>query len=252
MEKTIKNWQYAMYATVRMLEVILTLALSYGYRDIIPPPVFLSLALLLIDRDLNRDLKQLTTMCEEKELEKRCLEQAIGADHGGNLKEVMAAIRDESVEYLAIFDREGKKLAESTLLSPFRCTMVADDWERIYRGGKQIVEVHNHPRSDNAFSELDFRAFFQKDFIRQSIVVTKHYNFILEKPFGGYEHLMDDVEAYVKKLRARCRWLSVFSDHLTSIVVAWATAFEYGLEFKIRRVYRAPKIALKTLLKKAA
>lgn len=57
------------------------------------------------------------------------LTEAIPSDHGSNLETVMEAIRNEPLEYRSIFDADGNKLAEGTLLSPTRCNVASAYWQ---------------------------------------------------------------------------------------------------------------------------
>lgn len=175
--------------------------------------------------------------CRESELKM----EPIASNHGSNLIEVMEAIRNEKLEYLAYFDLEGKKLAEGTYLLPAKCSITTEDWYNIYYRGEDVMEVHNHPGHSNvAFSVQDFKSFLQQDFIRKTVVVTKDYNFILEKVGNGYETSQDDAKAYVKRIDIAYAWLSVFSARLWSIVVARKTAEKFGLKFEAERINQTP------------
>lgn len=167
--------------------------------------------------------------------------EVVTSNHGSSLKEVMEAIRNEELEYLAFFDLEGKKLAEGTYLSPDKCNITTEDWHSICHRGEEVMKVHNHPsRSNVAFSAQDFRSFLCQDFIRKTVVVTKDYNFIMEKIGNGYEASQDDAKAYVEKMDIMYSWLSTFSDRLWSIVVARKTAEKFGLQFRVERINQAP------------
>lgn len=240
MEKTSRNRAYVVYVTIMVLMIIL----AFYYR---------SMALFLVLMWLS--LREFTKGSKVRELEKRCLKQPIATDHGSDINAVMAAIRDESVEYLAAFTLKGEKVAESTLLSPNKCTYIAKDWERMRFWGEDIVEVHNHPSGDNAFSAMDFRSFMQADFIQKAIVVTKHYNFTMEKRYRYHGDLRDEIEEYYKKMQRRYKWIAVFSEHVASVSASFATALEYDLKFRVKRIYRVPKFlrpASKTIMAKAA
>lgn len=167
--------------------------------------------------------------------------EPVASNHGSNTQEVMEAIRNENLEYLACFSLNGKKLAEGTYFSPIKCNITTEDWNDICCKGEEVMEVHNHPDCYNvAFSAQDLKSFLQKDFIRKTIVVTKDYNYILEKVGNGYEDLQDDAKAYVEKMDIKYTWLSLFSPRLWSVVVARKTAEKFGLQFRIERINPSP------------
>ncbi len=167
--------------------------------------------------------------------------EPVASNHGSNIQEVMENIRNNELEYTACFDLEGRKLAEGTLLSPHECSITAEDWRNICYRGDEIIKVHNHPGCSNvAFSAQDFKAFLQKDFIRKTLVVTKDYNYTMEKVGDKYETLQDDAKSYAAKMYTQCIWPSAFSDRLWSIVVVRRTAKKFGLRFKVERINQTP------------
>lgn len=166
-------------------------------------------------------------------------EIAITANHGGRLETAMEAIRNEKYEYMAYFNLAGHKLAEGTYLSPDHCNITTEDWQKVRSSGEEIIKLHNHPNTNTAFSAGDFAAFLSHDFFRQTIVVTKGYNYILEKTGNGYEHLQDEVEAYINKMDIRYGWIYPFSIRLWSVVSARKTAKWCGLNFSAKRI-KAP------------
>lgn len=89
-------------------------------------------------------------------LERVSLEKPIRADHGYALVEVLWRLRHEPVEYWAVFNGDGSKIEESTLLNPHTVSLSDERWSWLkttydaYR-----AEVHNHPRSTEAFSSSD-------------------------------------------------------------------------------------------------
>lgn len=164
---------------------------------------------------------------------------AIVSDHGNYIEEVMDVIRREKFEYLAYFNFNGKKIAEGTLLSPDESCLTIEDWHKVYSQGAEAIEVHNHPGIfDVAFSDQDFALFLSRDFCRKAVVVTKRYNYILEKTSYDYEISQAEAETYVHKMDIRYVWLSFFSVRLWSVVVAHKTAKHFNLKFSIERVRR--------------
>lgn len=176
------------------------------------------------------------TFSEELKEEKNSrLDMAITSNHGDNLKEVMEVIRREEWEYNAVFDLSGSKLAEGTYQSPNKCNLTSEDWQKIAQRGEEIIDLHNHPGRDSSFSPQDFKAFMQYDFIKQFIVVSRRYNYILVKPKGGYEGLQDEVKSYAEMMDRRYFWLEIISFWLWSVITAKKTAEKFGLEFRVER-----------------
>ncbi len=167
--------------------------------------------------------------------------EAIASNRGSNLNEVAEAIRNEKLEYLAYFSLNGEKLAEGTYLLPDQCNITTKDWHSIYARGEEVMKVHNHPgHSDVAFSAQDFKAFLCQDFIRRTVVVTKNYNFIMEKVGNGYEDLQNDAKAYVERMDIKYIWLAIFSSRLWSVIVARKAAENFGLKFMVERINYSP------------
>lgn len=176
------------------------------------------------------------TFSEELKEEKNSrLDTAITSNHGDNLKEVMEVIRREEWEYNAVFDLSGSKLAEGTYQSPNKCNLTSEDWQKIAQRGEEIIDLHNHPGRDSSFSPQDFKAFMQYDFIKQFIVVSRRYNYILVKPKGGYEGIQDEVKSYAEMMDRRYFWLEIISFWLWSVITAKKTAEKFGLEFRVER-----------------
>lgn len=178
--------------------------------------------------------------------------QAIRSNHGNFITEFMEQIRGEEYEYLAFFDLKGQKLAEGTLLSPYTCNITVEDWYRICYRSEGVIMVHNHPSSNRSFSVNDFSVFFWKDFIKMSIVVTKDYNFILEKDWVGYETFHDVAKSYAEKMLHRYKRLNIISDHFRSVVVSYMVARRYDLQFGVENIHRTSKSASRTILARAA
>ena len=176
-------------------------------------------------------------------------QEAVASDHGSYIKEVMDAIRCEKFEYLACFDFNGNKIAEGTLLSSNICNVTTEDWCNIRSQGIEIIAVHNHPGFfDTAFSGKDFEVFLSKDFLRKTIVVTKRHNYILEKTSYSYDIPRIKVFLYAYKMSTKYVWLSFFSVHLWSIVVAHKTAKHFSLKFSIERIRRMSTTILHIVL----
>lgn len=164
---------------------------------------------------------------------------AVVSNHGNNLKDVMEAIRHEEWEYYAFFNLSGQKLAEGTYQSPKTCNITKEDWQRLKQCKEEVIGLHNHPGTYNgSFSKEDFAAFLQYDFIRQFIVVTEKYNYVLKKTANGYEKFYDEARTYAGEMFTKYLWLEVLSGRLWTVLVSLKTAKRFGLEFCIERVPR--------------
>jgi len=98
--------------------------------------------------------------------------------HGENFLEFCAASRYEEIEFTASFDRNGQKMAECTSYkdSVVRCSTKFLSEEH---KNSSAVDVHCHPdRAETAHSPIDFG--YAVDQIRYSVVVTRHYTYIIE------------------------------------------------------------------------
>lgn len=168
------------------------------------------------------------------------LDEPIEADHGDNLETVMEALRDESLEYGVVFMPDGNKLGEWTLLSPTEVGMPVEWSARLHYGFVGMTDLHCHPGIDeNSFSPEDFGVSIMYHF-RRSIVVTRHYNYILENP-NYRESAIDanEIEAYADILWGyKC---AIIADCLGmarwwSIYISYRTAKEFGLKFSVQNI----------------
>lgn len=106
--------------------------------------------------------------------------EAVASDHGDDLTTVMEAIRNEPLEYRAMFDINERKLTEGTLNSPERCNVPTKEWRKVYNDIH--IDLHNHPGfPQTSFSDADYRSMIQTR-ARYMIVVTKSFNYIMENP----------------------------------------------------------------------
>lgn len=164
----------------------------------------------------------------------------IVSNHGDNLKEVMEAIRCEAWEYSAVFDLSGRKLAEGTYQSPTVCNISEEDWRKLDTKREEVVRIHNHPAPyDGSFSEQDFYNFLFRDYIRKYIVVTRKYNFVLEKTVDSYSSLAREAMDYAERLFKKYLRLSHLSYLAWTVLVSRKTAKRFDLKFRVERVSRA-------------
>ncbi len=165
---------------------------------------------------------------------------AVTADHGGRLEEVKEAIRHEKFEYLAYFDSTGNKLAEGTLLSPCRCNITTEDRNKIRQRAKEVIELHNHPgKTNSALSSADFRTFLNDELSRKMIVVTKDYNYILEKTCRTSKS-GDEVDEYYNTVWSKYEWLTFFTEQLRRVTAMHKTSKHFGIKFRMECVPREP------------
>ncbi len=222
---------------------------AWLYPDVIAKVALMAIGIVyvLTARDIKRYIRTVEAAKKQKPRA-----QAIRSNHGNFITEFMEQIRGEEYEYLAFFDLKGQKLAEGTLLSPYTCNITVEDWYRICYRSEGVIMVHNHPSSNRSFSVNDFSVFFWKDFIKMSIVVTKDYNFILEKDWVGYETFHDVAKSYAEKMLHRYKRLNIISDHFRSVVVSYMVARRYDLQFGVENIHRTSKSASRTILARAA
>ena len=175
------------------------------------------------------------------------LETPIEADHGSDIETVMMALRDEELEYSAIFDQNGQKIVEGTLLSP-RSTRLPDQDPRSERVGKEYVTyVHNHPGiTEGAFSPDDIGSMFVLG-EAESIIVTMHYTYTMTNPhyqdatsnkknarsamyyaINCNSDLRGSLIGFLQRTHFGCRWFSWY--------VSYKVARRFGLEFHIENL----------------
>lgn len=143
-------------------------------------------------------------------------------DHGLTIYSVTEAIRNEDVEFLAVFSETGLKLAE-----------VTNFHENMVRVGQIIKSstfspgttmVHNHPGGNGAFSPNDISAFMYYQCSR-AIVVTKDKTYEVAFP-RKYS------KAEAKRVRKRLKQLIRQTKSDKSYVLAnEAIAKEFGYTF---------------------
>lgn len=101
---------------------------------------------------------------------------AIRSFHGSTLSEVMEALRDERLEYVAACSLDGKVIAEGTMLSTEKCTLVHSDRCAL---PDDCIFVHNHPSIyELAFSRKDLKNMWHSMY-RTSVVVTTNFTYTL-------------------------------------------------------------------------
>ncbi len=189
------------------------------------------------------------------------LEEAIETDHGMNLSNVMEALRDELVEYKAVFDANGNKLAEGSILSPSKCALPKGKWSQI--SGRAKINLHNHPSlSDGSFSPQDFHSLVACQF-RQDIVITLHYTYIMDAFRSDLTTLnADKVKQYAETMYQKIQnnavvYFSLSTGicenlvwRLCTIAVSRAVADRYGWKFHVEPAWftrlrmRHPRISV--------
>lgn len=156
------GWTHSLYANsaiiLRWLGVLLYVAAG---------------GLTAVTTDLIR-MSQLTS------LKRLTLDEPIEANHGETIEEVIRNIQYEPVEYLAIFDPDGRKVGEMTQLNPNEVRPGNRLWQYM-REHPGCIQVHNHPQSIIGFSEKDFRAAMLSK-ASKTIVIAETMVYTLELP----------------------------------------------------------------------
>lgn len=106
------------------------------------------------------------------------LEEPIEADHGDTIEEVVEALRTEKLEYSGLFSTDGRKLGETTLLSPVKTRL--SDTLFVESRKRECVHIHCHPGViSTCFSSQDLAN--AVDIPRNKyLVVSGAYTFVLE------------------------------------------------------------------------
>lgn len=128
------------------------------------------------------------------------LAHPITSDHGNNLMEVIQNLRHEHFEYSAVFDLDGQKLDESTILCRTEVKWSETKKQRILAYPDQSICLHNHPHTDTAFSVADVTNFMRYP-SAYSLVVTPNFLYSLrpaaDVPMGSDgETLMRTKDTY--------------------------------------------------------
>lgn len=172
------------------------------------------------------------------------LDEPIETDHGASLSTVMEALRNELVEYKAVFDSNGDKLAEGSILSPSSCKLTDEAWTKVC--GQVKIDLHNHPNlSEGSFSPQDFRCLVACQ-SRQNIVVTFHYTYIMDASQSDLFMIdADEVKQYADTLYQEVEKNAIvrlslttgifehFIRRLCSVLVSHKVANRYGWKFRV-------------------
>lgn len=177
-------------------------------------------------------------------LDKLILRRWEESDHGQTIAEVIMRIRNQPVEYCAIFDDDGNKISEGTAFNRQKCyTPRTQEFEAMpnYSG----VMIHNHPSNDMAFSANDFAALIAGGF-RKGIVVTRKLLYTLEIPEHvveevDYEDLRHDVEIVLGTLYSTPNNTFMMWKWKPGRVAAWygacqAIAYQYGMILTVEKL----------------
>lgn len=184
--------------------------------------------------------------------------EAVASDHGDDLATVMEAIRNEPLEYRALFDINERKLAEGTLNLPNRGNVPAREWRRVY--SDIYIDLHNHPSlSQGSFSVNDFRAMVQSG-ARYMVVVTRSFNYVMENTWYSRKDgpTQEEVGVYAQHLFNKHELLcSLFTRAYTRFVsrrVAKKFSFIYRIEYvrlqrfgnSLKQAFTVPRRAIAT------
>ncbi len=108
------------------------------------------------------------------------------ADHGNTIAEVMAGIRDEEYEILAVFDQNETKLVEYSSHST-RQVVLPEEALASLEQAEQLTFVHNHPDDGRnaTFSTTDLVEAARCE-VAQTIVVSGDYIYSIRPGAGGW------------------------------------------------------------------
>jgi len=165
------------------------------------------------------------------------LTEAIASNHGDNLATVMEAIRNEPLEYRALFDDNERKLTEGTLNSPERSNVPIEEWKRVY--SDIYIDLHNHPGpSQSSFSCGDYRAMVESR-ARYMVVVTRSINYIMENPYWNRSDgpSEDEVGDYAQSLSEKHVLALAFFTRTYSRYISRCVAKKFGLKYHVERFY---------------
>lgn len=181
---------------------------------------------------------QLLQDAQQKWLCESVLDDPIAANHGETIEEVISNIRYEPVEYLAIFDQNGKKLGETTNLNPESVTPDAALWKYV-RDHPGCIKVHNHPNVNGAFSANDFSAAIRAG-ASKTIVIAAGMVYTLELPSDLNDSDAEEVKEYyqdhcqpmeLKTLSTPSKELQTDLAAVAAIMLCRDIAGMYGMEF---------------------
>lgn len=141
------------------------------------------------------------------------------ADHGDTIAKVLHNIRNEPVEYLALFDADGKKVDETTLYNTSR-VRPQDSACSAARQQGGYINIHNHPGSCSGFSKEDIVAAIT---IRasKSIAVAQDLVYTLELTPKCWELDANAICRQFKAAYAHCSELgkTISDEELTAFVL---------------------------------
>lgn len=171
----------------------------------------------------------------------RGLNEPIISNHGDNLAAVMEAIRHEHYEYVAIFDTDGHKLVEGTLLSPYQCDIPRAEWSHVRNLAR--MHLHNHPGFEQtAFSDNDYYNMILCKF-QYAVVVTHWFTYTIENPYWNRDDgpSAREVGLYAARLNTVGFLGYGFFPRWYSCIVSYLVARKFGLKFHVEDV-RVQKI----------
>lgn len=109
--------------------------------------------------------------------------EPVTTNHGDTIPEVMMNLRNESVEYVAFFTKDERKICESTINCPTITTVSKDDLHLILQNPGGVM-VHNHPGDEPiAFSPEDLM-YLANGVCNKSIVVTSSFCYAMDASNG--------------------------------------------------------------------
>lgn len=151
--------------------------------------MFIVIAVLMCDVVLYVHVDQLDW------LGRLALDTPIEANHGDTIEEVIRNLQYEPVEYIAVFDPDGKKVGEVTSLKQSCCSFGDTLWGYM-RQHPGCIQIHNHPGRDSTpFSADDFKSAVQSK-TGIAIVIAGLMLYTLELPDGLTDDEGDEMHCY--------------------------------------------------------
>lgn len=165
-------------------------------------------------------------------------DEAQDADHGNTIAEVLRGLRDEPIEYLAVFNANGVKIAETTLYDTTQVRSHDAVFQAMYRQGN-CIKIHNHPSTHSGFSENDVVAAIQYR-ASKTIVVAQDLIYTLELTPAAWKL---DTDAVAKQYAAAYAYHKALGatpvpdkEHMAFILALNAMlAEQYGMKLTVEK-----------------
>lgn len=175
------------FCVAHLIPLALYLKMPFQYKGV---SMLLAIAFWVIAFFRRRQLLRRTILIAKPQLD-----DALRANHGTTLSEALRGIHNEVVEYDCLFSPHiHEKLAEYTFLDPTETNLseTCIEWARAEGG---LIDLHNHPFCNAAFSSADFSWFIYQR-VSVGIVATNRMVYVLRVPGECWELDYEDVEDF--------------------------------------------------------